>query len=485
MNKTAKNTTIYFVGTIVMGACGLLNTMIITRMLEPEAYVMYGFLHSFVTAAIMFLCFGLDTAYSRFYYNHNYTQKRFLFRVMVVPVGLFVVFACLLLEPSQWIVRQIFDVELHFVLLIFLLLYLLFSLLHRFTQLTARMEERALNYVSSNFVGKFGFAIIIFVVFLLVKRKIGFDWVLLSSVIGAVLATLLNLWIFLTLRTNRNANGTAISNREMLAYGLPHMMNSVLLSAIPLIEKMVVRGAASEEKELTILGVYTAAAAFQSVVFIVTQTVNNIWNPLVFKHCDNVEKFKPIMHSFGQVVTVITVTGFAVCVLLRRWLVLVLDREYFDAYIIAPAVCFGACYSLVAVIYGSGINIVKKTIHHVIEPLIQIVLSVTCCYLLIPSLELKGVGIAVLVSIVISRTYKNIVGLRLYDSGSSEHKMWILMGICTAVGFATLLFTSFVADLAMFIVLITALLVIMNKDLKSIMQTAKALLLTRNKTKTD
>ena len=208
-------------------------------------------------------------------------------------------------------------------------------------------------------------------------------------------------------------------------------------------------------------------------------------SPLVFKHCDDSEKFKPIMHSFGQVVTVITVTGFAACVLLRRWLVLILDREYFDAYIIAPAVCFGACYSLVAVIYGSGINIAKKTIHHVIEPLIQIVLSVVCCYLLVPTLEIKGVGIAVLVSIVISRTYKNVVGLYLYNSGSSEHKMWILMGVCTVVAFATLLFTSFAADLVMFIVLIVAMLLVMNKDLKSIVQTAISLFIGRKKTKTE
>lgn len=467
-----------------MGVCGLINTMVITRMLVPEAYVLYGLLHNFATTAIMFLCFGLDTSYARFYYDHGHTQKRFLLRVMIAPIGLFGLFALILIEPNQWLVRQIFDTKLSFVAMVLLLLYLLFSLLHRFSQLTARMEERAINYVASNFIGKFGFVVIVFAVYLLSNRKVGFNWVLISTAIGALIATLLNLLILFKLASDRNEHGTTISNREMLAYGLPHMMNSVILSAIPLVEKMVIRGAAGEENELAILGVYTAAAAFQSVVFIVTQTINNIWNPLVFKHCDDTKKFKPIMHSFGQVVTMITVFGFSVCLLLRRWLVLILDREYYDAYIIAPAICFSACYSLVAVIYGSGINITKKTIHHVIEPIIQILISVICCYLLIPSMGLRGAGVAVLISIVVSRTYKIIVGLHLYDTGASEHKMWILMGVCTIAAFASLFLTSFTADLVMFIVLIAALLLVLNKDLLTVIQTAKTLMLPKKKTKT-
>lgn len=477
MNKTAKNTTIYFAGTVIMGVCGLINTMVITRLLVPEAYVMYGLLHNFVTTAVMFLCFGLDTSYSRFYYDHDHTQKRFLLRAMIVPVILFALFMLLLIEPNQWIVGQVFDTTLQPLAMVLLLLYLLFFLLHRFIQLTARMEERAINYVLSNFIGKFGFVIIIFVVFLLTRSKVNFYWVLISTTLGALLAILLNLIVLFKLSSDRNENGVPVSNQELLAYGLPHMVNSVILSAIPLIEKMVMREVANEEEALSILGVYTAAAAFQSVVFIITQTINNIWNPLVFKHCADTKKLKPIMHSFGQVVTMITVIGFAVCLVLRRWLVLVLDREYYDVYIIAPAVCFGSCYSLVAVIFGSGINIVKKTIHHIIEPIIQIAISIACCYWLIPILGLKGVGIAVLVSVVVGRTYKNIVGLRLYSSGVSEHKMWILMGVCTAVAFASLFFTSFIADLMMFIVLIAAMILVLNKDLLATIRMATNLLM--------
>ena len=478
MNKTAKNTAIYFAGTVIMGVFGFVNTMLLTRIMNEQVYAMYGLLHNFVTTAAMFVCFGYDTAYARFYYHHDSTQKSFLTRVMLIPSLLFALLTLVMIEPRQWIVQQVFGVDLSGFSLLLLVLYTFFSLVHRFTQLTARMEERAVNYVFSNFIGRFGFVIIVFAVFLL-WRHVSFDWVLISALLGAILATALNLCVLIKLNSKCNGHGEPISNRDMLTYGFPHMINSVLISAIPLIEKMIVRKVGGWE----ILSIFTAAAVFQSVVFIVTQTVNNIWNPLVFKHCDNREVFKPILHNFGMATSVITVVGFSLCVLLRRWLVLILDESYYDAYIIAPAIFWGACYSLMTVIYASGINIVKKTIHHVIEPIIQIVISVIICYLLIPVLGLQGVGVAVLISIIVSRTYKNIVGLYLYDTGASEHKMWILMGLCTAVAFASLFLTSFIADLVMFIVLIVAMLLVLNKELITVVNTAKTLLIPKKKSK--
>ena len=482
MNKTAKNAAIYFVGTVVMGVIGLVNTMLLTRALTEQAYVMYGLLHNFSTTAVMFLCFGYDTAYSRFYYKHNQTQKRFLWHVFVIPCCLFVFFAIAVIEPHQWLLQQVFGAKLPFYAVLLLITYLLFSLVHRFTQLTARMEERAINYVTSNFIGRFGFVILIFALFLLSREKVNFDWVLLSSLVGAFLAMLLNLWILFQLKKDTNEGGMTISNREMLAYGFPHMINSVLIAATPLIEKIVIRKVVGEEAALSLLGVYTAAAVFQTVVSMVTLTVNNIWNPLVFKHCENEKVFKPILHNFGIAISAITVVGFSLCLLLRRWLVLILDRLYYDAYIIAPTICFCACYGIVTTIYGAGINVAKKTIHHVIEPVLQLVLTIGLCFWLLPILGLRGIGIALLLSMMISRTYKIIVGLHLYDTGVSEYKMWILMALCTAVALASLFFTSLMADVVMFVVLIAAMFLILNKDLLTVIQTAKTLMIPGKKT---
>lgn len=478
MNKTAKNTSIYFVGTVVMGALGLINTMLLTRLLEdPQVYALYGLLHQFVTTAAMFISFGFDAAYSRFYYSHNRTPGRYLLSTLLLPGCLFLVTMLALIEPNQWILHYIFGSKFSVVCIVFLLLYLLFTFIHRFTQLTARMEEYAFNYVLSNFVGRFGFIFIIAAIFFM-RKSVDFDWVLISSMIAAVLATLLNVVIFFRLKGGAKENGVRIGQKDMLSYGVPIMINNVFILVMPLVERLIIRDLAGWE----VLSIYTAAAVFQTVVMLLVNTVDNIWNPIVFKHCDKPEVFKPIMHNFGLAVSLIVIVGFSLCVLLRRWLVLLLGSVYRDVMILAPAICFGTCFRLVTMIYSAGIHIAKKTIHFIVEPIIQAVLSLTLCVLLLKPLGLEGVGVAVTISVIASRFYRSLVGLHLYDTGVSEYKMWILMGLCTAVAIASLFFTSLVADVIMFVVLIASMLAILNKDLVEIIQIAKTLLIPKKKT---
>ena len=483
MNKTAKNTSIYFVGTVVMGVLGLVNTMLLTRLIEdPKVYAMYGLLHQFITTAAMFISFGFDAAYARFYYKHNQTQHGYLLKVLLIPGALFALFALAVIEPSQWIVRSIFGSELSAIVILLLLLYLFFTFVHRFTQLTARMEEHALNYVLSNFIGRFGFIFVIAAVFF-VWKSVSFDWVLISSLIASILATILNLWIFLKAKKDKREDGSLIGQKEMLSYGVPIMINNVLILVVPLLEKIIIREAAvNEEAGWEMLSVYTAVAVFQTVVMLLVNTIDNIWNPIVFKNCDKPQKFKPIMHNFGLAVSVIVIVGFSLCVLLRRWLVLLLGAEYRGGVmILAPAICFGTCFRLVTMIYSAGIHIEKKTIHFIVEPIIQLGLSLILCFSLLRPLGLVGVGIAVTVSVIASRIYRMAVGLYLYDTGVSEYKVWVLMGVCTAVAFASLFFTSFIADVVMFVVLIAAMLLILNKDLLTVIQTAKTLMIPSKK----
>ena len=323
MNKTAKNTSIYFIGTVVMGALGLVNTMLLTRLLEDQqVYALYGLLHQFVTTMAMFISFGFDAAYSRFYYTHDQTSGRYLLRTLLLPTGLFLLTTVVLIEPNQWIIHYIFGLEFTSISVLLLLLFLFFTFIHRFTQLTARMEEYAFNYVLSNFVGRFGFIFIIVAVFF-AGKSVGFDWVLISSLLAAVLATLLNVAIFFRLKRGTNADGVRIGQKDMLSYGVPIMINNVLVLVMPLVERLIIRDLVGWE----VLGIYTAAAVFQTVVMLLVNTIDNIWNPIVFKNCDKPEIFKPILHNFGLAVSAIVIVGFALCVLLRRWLVLLLGAK--------------------------------------------------------------------------------------------------------------------------------------------------------------
>lgn len=476
MNRTAKNTAIYFAGTMISALVGFLNTMLLTRVLDEKVYAMYGLLATFVTASTTFIAFGYDSAYSRFYYKHNFTPKGFIWKTLRTPLLVFGVFALVLLEPNQLLLTYVFGERLGWTTTVLLLVYILFAFLHRFTQLTARMEERALNYVGSNFVGKFGYVALVMVVFWTV-HNVGFNWVVLSFLISSVLATLMNVLVFARLRNEQKEAGEAITEKDLFSYGFPYMLNNVMILVVPLVEKLIIRDVAGWQ----VLSIYTAAAIFQTVIMIVSNTVINIWNPLVYKHCDNEKYFKPVLHTFGQAATAILIVGLAFCILLRRWLVLILDQGYrADVSIIAPAILFGACFNILNIIYSVGINIKKKTGYFIVSPLLQLGVSVGLCYLLVPTMGLIGVAIATLASLVISKTYRILVGMHFYDTGVSEWKTVVLCSLGVVASVLALFSTTLISDVLVFAGLIVLTAAVINKDFMTLVRSMKSILREKN-----
>lgn len=470
MNKTVKSSLIYLSGTIAMGLLGFLSTMLLTRMVSQQVYAMYGLLTTFVTVADMFVAFGYDQSYMRFYYKHNRSPLGFLWECVKVPLIIFCLFAVVLLEPGQHLIRYIFEDKLGFYVILGITGQIFFSSISRFSQLTARMSEHAGNYVISGLIGRSGF-IVLLAVFVWVLGDVSFGLVVLSNVIMAIVSVGVTGLVFRKIGNKKNPEGVPVTNGELVKYGFPYMLNSVIVLLVPMLEKVIIRDLAGWE----VLSIYTAASIFQTVVLLLVNTLNNIWNPMVYQNCDDEEKFKPILHTFGLVGAIVMVLGTAACILLRRWLVLLLDAKYYTVYIIAPVILLSACFNILSVIYAVGINISKKTIHFVIAPILQIIVSLLLCYLLIPGMGLSGVALAVLSSIGIAHFYRIFVGLRLYGTGVSEIKTFLLCGVCVAGAVSSLFLTDLMTDVLLSVGLLIAMVVIINKDIVPVARSVIAL----------
>lgn len=474
MNKTAKNSVIYLHGTVIMAVLGFAGTMILTRVLSQKVYAMYGLLNTFSTAAITLIAFGCDAAYSRFYYEHNRSQKNFIITSLKLPIIIFVIFVLAIIEPSHYIIKYIFEENLPLLTVAIMLIYILFAFIQRFSQITARMEEYAGNYIFSNIIAKSGFILFI-IISVVVFKKASFDTVLLSFMLSSIAALSVNIFVLLKTGNNKNISGKSISYKDFLLYGFPYMINNALILVIPVIEKVVIRDLAGWE----ILGIFTAASIFQTVVLLIVNTLDNIWNPLVYKNYRNTEAFKPILHTFGLMATLIISLGLSACILLRRWLVLLLDSSYYSVYIIAPTVMFGAFFNIIAMIYGVGINISKKTVHYIISPALQAVISILLCYLTIPKLGLIGVGISTLVSIIASRMYRVVVGLYYYDTGTPEFKNIFIYVICAIASVVSMFCTSLTADIIISLSVTALTFITFSKEFKPLLKDVKKLIQTK------
>ncbi len=461
---------IYFTGTVIMGVLGLANTTLLTRFLSQQVYAMYGLLTTFVTTADMFIALGYDKAYVRFYYNHDRTPLGFLWQCLKVPAIIFGAFALLWLEPGQHLVQYIFGDRLAWLVVLAILGEVLVSSINRFTHSTVRMAEYAGNFVVSNIVAKSGFLVFLLVLSPFVE-EITFGFVVLSFVIAIVISLGISLLVFRKLGSSRNPTGQSVTNKELFHYGFPYMLNNVIVLIIPMLEKIIIRDLAGWE----LLSVFTTASTFQTVVLMLVATLNNIWNPIVYKHCDNEAAFKPVLHTFGTLGILVTTLGMSACILLRRWLVLLLDAKYFTVYTIVPAAVMASCFTILSVIYEVGVNIQKKTKYFVIGPLLQIAASVALCYLLIPKMGLIGIGLAVLISVGINRLFSIVMGLHYYNTGVSEAKTFVLCAACVAAAVISMFWTSLVGDVIVSVALLATMVIVLNKEIAPVVKYALSL----------
>ena len=140
-------------------------------------------------------------------------------------------------------------------------------------------------------------------------------------------------------------------------------------------------------------------------------------------------------------------------------------NKYFEVYIIAPGILYGACFNIVTTIYSVGINVKKKTVHMIIAPAIQVISSLALCFALIPKLGLVGIGISSLVSVVLSRLYRIVMGVNSYSTGVSEWKSYSLCAVCVLMAFVSMFFTSFIADVIICSLLIALTFLIVNAEI--------------------
>ena len=197
---------------------------------------------------------------------------------------------------------------------------------------------------------------------------------------------------------------------------------------------------------------------------------------IVYKHCDNEKLFKPMLHTFGIGLTVISMLGLSACILLRRWLVLILGAEYHQISTIVPSVLFGALFHILTIIYSVGINIKKKTYHFIISPLIQAAISFSLCFLLIPKMGLTGIAIASLASLIISKTYRISVGLHYYASSKPEWKMAMLCVFGVIVSIVSMFFEKLIFDILLSVAVLLVTIIIINKEFLPIINMVKNLL---------
>lgn len=458
-NKIIKNSAWYFGGTIVSAILGLINTPLLTRVLEPKVYAQYGMLISFTTVLATFIYLGQDEAFMRFFSKRKEDYKTFLWRCIRIPLMLCAIVMILLLEPSHTLLNWVFESDLPLISCIIVGIYIIVMVVQRFLLLTARMEERAVNFVFSNVATKGGFIVAI-LVFYFIFKSLSFDAIVICLLFGVIMALAINLFVITKIPHGINSQGENVSSKEMLLYGLPFAFSTTLSFGVPLVEKLIIR----EQTNWETLAIYTAAAIFITVMNLVKTTVNSVWIPYAYKNYQNEERFKTVFYNVGICLTSFCMLIISGTVLTRRWLVFMFDSKYYEAMLITPAIVCGACFDSLSSIYAIGINISQKTKYHIIVPVAHLVVSAVLLFGLLPVIGLRATGLAYIVSIAISRYIQIHIAFKQYDTGKDNKPLLIFLCVGVIISILSLFITSLTFDIICAFFLVGATVVFSRKE---------------------
>ena len=125
---------------------------------------------------------------------------------------------------------------------------------------------------------------------------------------------------------------------------------------------------------------------------------------------------------------------------------------------------------------------VKKIItENSVESKMKAVVSVTLCFILVPKMGLLGAAIASLASLVVSKTYRILVGIKLYNTGTAEWKSVLLCIVGVIASVTSMFFSDFRSDLITAVIIIITLATVVNKDIILLSKSIFALVKPDNK----
>ncbi|HEX3243073.1 MAG TPA: oligosaccharide flippase family protein [Solirubrobacterales bacterium] len=271
--------------------------------------------------------------------------------------------------------------------------------MHEYLLTLFRLEERAKAFFVVTIVNVL--AAIALTVVLVVGRDEGARGLLLGSYVSGAVVVLALIYIH---RRRLSLWFDRVLLRRIMRFGLPTMPAELSLYALNFVDRIIIVRTVG----LTEAGLYSLAVKFAQGVNVLVRGFQLAWPPLAYSIRDDEEARR----AYAAVVTWFMAACAFVVIgmwLFSRWIVRALAApEFFDSYeaigLLTTAVTLYALYMVLLVILGRT----GRTEFNFPATAAALAVNVVLNLILVPSLEIVGAGIALVVSyhVVIALMYR-------------------------------------------------------------------------------
>src|SRR5699024_2833744 len=418
---------------------GLASTMIITRILSPDALGKASMFDLLLQVGMIITIFGTDQSFVRFFYEEEESKRgALLYNTLKIPwlstIGMLIIVFAFYQPITNFLVG-----EPNFIIVIWLALGIIGQLLRRYAQLVIRMQQKGNLYSLLQIFYRVFNLLFILIFFYFVGSR--FEILIWSKVVTFFLVVTIAIYFSKDYWNPKNLriNNVRQSQKEIFKYGAPYVLTLFLTWLFESFDKIALRQWSDFEE----LGQYSAAMRLVALVVVLRTSFSTFWTPVAYKKFENSPEDKSFFRSMSLIVSFAMFLVAIASIALRDIIVFLLGNDYVAAGMIMPFLVFMPILYTISHTTVMGINFYKKTKYHIYIALISCTVNILGNWVLVTSYGALGASISTAISFVVFFTLRTQFSLKFYKVNYPLIKIYCMIIIVLFYAVIAVVITDF------------------------------------------
>lgn len=406
IKKVIANSAIYIGFDVLNKAIPFLLLPIMTKYLSPEEY---GSLASFQAMVVLFMIMISLETHSSIGINYYRLSKEQLNHYIMGVIAITVFISVLLLlsivvSNAFNLLPILFNVNYYLLAVIISLL----SLLGQINLILYRFSENPIAFGMVNFLSVIGGTIVS--LYLVISMHYGWE----GRAFGMLIGVLILAFFFFRLLVQDKIISQKINFeyiKDSLKIGIPIIPHALAGFARSGADRFILVGLVG----ISSVGIYGVSFQIASVIMILASGINMAWTPYFYKQLalSSINKEQLVKYSY------VIIFGFILFAVLYLFVIdfifyHFINKAYSEGKMLAILISFGFSLEIVYYIFVNYLFYMKKTIYISYSTFLSAVAYFGFLYMLTPIYGLIGIGIAFILSYLISTVLIIIFSIKIF-----------------------------------------------------------------------
>ena len=399
-NNLLKKFLSFSIGGYVNAVIGFFMLPFITRILTPEEYGIASLIAVLVDMLVIMCSMGLDQGLVRFFYEEDEDNRgRLLYNSISYPIIFFFILSIILFIFKDKITFFVLNKNDNFLWKV-ILVSILFRLLHLFSILIIRMQQKGKIFSFLNILLKVSEFLFILILYKIYKNS--YKILILASLFSFILTGLLS--IFFERKIWTFSGKEKITKKELLKYSFPLVLTMGLTWLFASADKLTIR----YFSDLNQVGLYSSSFKIVSIISVIQSGFTTFWTPVVYEHYSKNPEDTLFYKKANDYLSIIFFSMGLGILILRDLIVFLLGDKYYLSKFIIPMLIFIPVMYLISETTVMGISFKKKSKYFLYISIVVSITNILGNIILVPFLGAKGAAISTGISYILFfalRTY--------------------------------------------------------------------------------